>query len=112
MTSSMTRRQAELLRFIESYLAAHQGVAPSLDEMRAGLGFNARSSVHRLLVRLEERGHIVRRRGARAIEIDRVTVAGLQASVDRLVAQEGLAVAVGALQAIVAELSGRLEGAT
>jgi SOS-response transcriptional repressor LexA len=105
----MTRRQAELLRFIETALAANRGVAPSLEEMRVALGFNSRSSVHRLLVRLEERGHIVRRRGARAIEIDRVTVAGLQASVDRLVAQEGLAVAVGALQAIVNELSERLK---
>jgi SOS-response transcriptional repressor LexA len=104
MTRGMTRRQAELLHFIESHMDAHRGVAPSLEEMRAEVGFRSRSSVHRLLVRLEERGHIVRRRGARAIEIDRVTVAGLQASVDRLVVQEGLVVAVGALQAIVTGL--------
>jgi SOS-response transcriptional repressor LexA len=69
MTVSLTPRQADLLRFIESYAAA-RGTSPTFEEMRLAIGSASKASVFRLLGRLEERGHIRRMRGReRAIEV-------------------------------------------
>ncbi len=66
----LTRRQYELLCFIERYLEATGGVGPSYDEMATGIGAPGKSSVARLVDGLEERGYIRRLpRRARAIEI-------------------------------------------
>lgn len=67
----LTRKQRDLLVFLDNYLRRH-GMAPSFEEMRCALSLRSRSGVHRLLLALEERGHIRRLRNrARAIEIVR-----------------------------------------
>ncbi len=64
-----TRRQLELLRFIEGYLET-RGYAPDFANMKHGMGIASNSSIHRLLTGLEERGWIKRRPlFARAIEV-------------------------------------------
>lgn len=66
---SLTEKQSELLQFIRSYMAA-KNVAPSCEEMRVHMKLNAKSGIHRLLVGLEDRGHIQRlKHHARAIKI-------------------------------------------
>lgn len=68
-TYGMTERQADLLRFIASYMAARR-CAPSLIECRDALGLKAKSQIHYVLRALEERGHIRRIPGrARSIEV-------------------------------------------
>ena len=70
MALSLTAQQLQLLRFIAGYQAAHGGVSPCLRECAIALGGKAKSSVHRLVTGLEERGAIRRRAGKHcAIEI-------------------------------------------
>ncbi len=66
----MTRRQQELLAYISGYLTAHDGVAPSLDEMTAALGLASKSGISRLLWALEGQDKIRRTHNrARSIEV-------------------------------------------
>src|SRR5438477_434055 len=55
----LTRKQHELLMFINQRLAAI-GVAPSFDEMKDALNLRSKSGIHRLISGLEERGFIRR----------------------------------------------------
>ena len=55
----LTKKQQELLRFIEQRLAA-DGVSPSFEEMKAALDLKSKSGIHRLITALEERGFIRR----------------------------------------------------
>lgn len=69
MRSGLTRMQAELLAFIRDYVGRNE-CSPSFEEMAAAIGINSKGGVHRLVVCLEERGHIRRIPGrARAIEV-------------------------------------------
>ncbi len=65
----LTKRQGELLRFIQAY-AKENDAAPSYDEMREAMGLASKSCVHVYLVALEKYG-LVRRwpHRARAIEL-------------------------------------------
>ncbi|AWB21222.1 hypothetical protein DA075_10090 [Methylobacterium currus] len=64
----LTLKQRELLTFIERYIAASDGVPPSYDEMRTGVGLQSKSGIGRLLNALVERGHLHRlSRRSRAI---------------------------------------------
>lgn len=66
---SLTHKQRELLDFIGSYMAT-EGVGPSYEEMKAGVGLASKSGVHRLMDALEERGFLRRLPyRARAIEL-------------------------------------------
>jgi len=66
----LTPRQADLLRFVSSYIAASGGIAPTFIECRDALGLFSKSGIHRLMDGLEERGAIQRIRGReRAIEV-------------------------------------------
>lgn len=66
----LTAQQSRLLTYLRSYLDSSGGVAPTVREMVAGIGSKSVGSVHCLLARLEERGHIRRiPERARAIEI-------------------------------------------
>lgn len=66
----LTRKQAELLAFLTKYLAENDGVAPSFDEMKAGVGPASKSGVHRLMESLENKGRVRRVHfSARAIEV-------------------------------------------
>ena len=68
----LTRKQHELICFIEDRLAA-TGVSPSFEEMKEALDLKSKSGVHRLISALEERGYIRRLPNrARALEILRV----------------------------------------
>lgn len=70
MSMSLTAKQAELLDYLEGYLAYHNGIAPSFEEMKNALGLKSKSGVHRLIAALEERRRIIRRHNrARAIEV-------------------------------------------
>src|ERR1700739_3133491 len=65
----LTRKEAELLRFIHERLK-EAGVPPSLDEMKDALDLRSKSGIHRLITALEERGFIRRLPNrARAIEV-------------------------------------------
>src|SRR5262249_16892899 len=68
----LTRKQRELLQFIQERLA-DSGVSPSFDEMKEALGMKSKSGLHRLITGLEERGFIRRLpHRARALEIMRL----------------------------------------
>ena len=65
----LTRKQAELLRFICERVS-DDGIAPSFDEMKDAIGLKSKSGIHRLITALEERGFIRRLpHRARALEI-------------------------------------------
>jgi repressor LexA len=76
----LTRKQHELLMFINQRLAA-TGVSPSFDEMKDALKLRSKSGIHRLISGLEERGFIRRlAHRARALEViklpEEVAIAG------------------------------------
>jgi len=65
----LTRKQHELIRFIQARLE-ETGVSPSFEEMKDALDLKSKSGVHRLISALEERGFIRRLPNrARALEI-------------------------------------------
>ena len=65
----LTRKQHELIRFIQERLEA-TGVSPSFEEMKDALDLKSKSGVHRLISALEERGFIRRLPNrARALEV-------------------------------------------
>ena len=66
----LTKNQHKLITFIEKFMQENSGVPPSYDEMKDATGVNSKSGIHRLIIRLEERGFIRRiPHRARAIEI-------------------------------------------
>ncbi len=68
----LTRKQYELLMYIQERLAA-TGVSPSFEEMKEALNLKSKSGIHRLITGLEERGFIRRLpHRARALEIVRL----------------------------------------
>ena len=56
----LTPVQRNALDFIRGYIEQHGGVSPSFGEIEHALGLHSRSSVHRIVSALEERGHIRR----------------------------------------------------
>lgn len=65
----VTPKQLELLRFIKERINL-SGVAPTYGEMAAAVGLSSKGGVSRLVMGLEERGHIRRLPGrARAIAL-------------------------------------------
>lgn len=67
---SATYRQMELLRYIAGYQAKHNGKSPSYAEICRSMGLVSKSSVHRLMSSLQQRGYINRsRHAARDIEV-------------------------------------------
>lgn len=69
----LTRKQHELLRFIQARLE-DSGISPSFEEMKEALDLKSKSGVHRLISALEERGFIRRLPNrARALEVLRHT---------------------------------------
>lgn len=62
--AGLTPAQAQLLSIIHTF-ATENGYAPSFEEMRSEMGLKTKSSVHRLVVGLKERGALRHcRRGA------------------------------------------------
>ena len=65
----LTRKQQELLQFIQQRLA-EGNVCPSFDEMREAMSLKSKSGIHRLISALEERGFVRRLpHRARALEV-------------------------------------------
>lgn len=65
-------RDARLLMFILEYQIANGGVSPTFAEMADAIGVASKSSIHRVLRRLEAAGLVRVLRGhARAIEVTR-----------------------------------------
>ncbi len=54
----MTPKQALLLSFIEKFLAEHDGVSPSFEEMKVAIGLKSKSGIHKLVSSLIERGYL------------------------------------------------------
>src|SRR3954447_3656512 len=70
--SMLTRKQHELLVFIDSHLKA-TGFSPSFEEMKEALQLRSKSGIHRLISALEERGFLRRRHHrAGALEVGRL----------------------------------------
>ena len=68
----LTRKQHELLTFIDGHLKA-TGFSPSFEEMKEALQLRSKSGIHRLISALEERGFLRRRHHrARALEVTRL----------------------------------------
>lgn len=57
--SGLTKKQHDLLCFIESYIDEH-GYSPSYEEMMDGLDHKSKSTIHRLITCLEQRGYVRR----------------------------------------------------
>jgi repressor LexA len=63
----LTSQMVALLGFIRDY-HREKGVFPSFEEMKLAMGLGSKAGIHRLLLALEERGHIRRLAGrARAM---------------------------------------------
>jgi repressor LexA len=68
----LTRKQLELLLFIDAHLKTH-GTAPSFEEMKEAVKLRSKSGIHRLVTALEERGFLRRLpHRARALEVTRI----------------------------------------
>jgi len=68
----LTRKQYELLIYIDSYLK-QTGYSPSFEEMKDALKLKSKSGIHRLISALEERNYLGRRHHrARALEVLRL----------------------------------------
>jgi len=68
----LTRKQHELLRFIDRHLR-ETGFSPSFEEMKQALHLKSKSGIHRLITALEEREFLARRhQRARALEVLRM----------------------------------------
>lgn len=68
--SGLTARQADCLRFIAAHQRENNGITPSYEQIKDGLGLSSKSGVTRLLDELEDRGRVTRLPGlARAITI-------------------------------------------
>lgn len=109
----MTRRQAQLLEFLQASELVNRGVTPSLDEMAAALGLKSKSGIHRILTSLEEQGRIARhyRRARTVIVTDPAapTADELRGMVLRLVAEEGPTRTIAALVDLAQELAPQIE---
>lgn len=78
-----TKKQRELLQFIETFIAEH-GYSPSYREIMVGLNYNSVATVALHVNSLIKRGHLLRRDGkARSLEVANPTIqASLQANQD------------------------------
>jgi SOS-response transcriptional repressor LexA len=70
----MTKREQEVLAFVDAYQRAHSGVSPSMFEIASAIGLKAKSGAFRLLEALSNKG-LVRRDAAWARSIT-ITDAG------------------------------------
>lgn len=68
MTFGLTKRQGDAFAFIKTYVETHDGVSPSFDEIRIGIGIASKGRVAEMVAALEERG-LIRRLPHRARSI-------------------------------------------
>ncbi len=108
----LTRKQHELLTFIDKHLKA-TGFSPSFEEMKEALQLRSKSGIHRLISALEERGFLRRRHHrARALEVVRLpneTGREIEVAADSILDEEAEAPAFSP-NVIHGDFSGRLPG--
>lgn len=69
MPAGLTEKQDRAWRFIADHVRRH-GYPPSMDEIMSGLRLRGKSSVHRLVHALRERGYVsMMPRRARSLEV-------------------------------------------
>ena len=115
----LTRKQYELLVYIDGYLGENK-IAPSYDEMKDAVTLKSKSGIHRLIKALEERGFIRRLpRRARALEVlkmPRGTPAEGETAADNVVRGDfqapGRGRAAGGPGGVVVQLYGRIAAGT
>jgi SOS-response transcriptional repressor LexA len=56
----LSQAEAAALCYVAGHLEAHNGIAPTVDQLRRALGLSSKSVAWRLLVRLEARGMLRR----------------------------------------------------
>jgi len=84
----LTRKQADLLHFIEQHLST-QGIPPSFEEMKSAVNIQSKSGIHRLITALEERGFIRRiPHRARALEVLRSSKTAMPPSTDAVAVEK------------------------
>jgi len=107
----LTRKQHELLTFIDSHLKS-TGFSPSFEEMKEALQLRSKSGIHRLISALEERGFLRRRHHrARALEIMRLpNEAGRESAVGEIAVVAAPAPAPFAPNVIRGDFTGRFPG--
>ncbi len=110
----LTRKQHELLTFIDRHLKA-TGFSPSFEEMKEALQLRSKSGIHRLISALEERGFLRRRHHrARALEVVRLPAEGTAmvaaAPLASATASGSSAAAAFAPTVIQGDFTGRLPG--
>lgn len=67
----LTKKQAEVVRFVREYVAAHE-YAPSYREIAAGLGLSSPATIHQHLQALKDKGYLdLEERAARSLELSR-----------------------------------------
>ena len=117
----MTPKQKHLLTFMADYFESHDGVMPTLDEMRVAIGQKSKSGVHIMLKRLEVDGHIKRGASYRNITIVNFpfrpgkerAIWHLEKAFQHLSGYHGYggAVARHGIESVVAILNGKVESA-
>jgi SOS-response transcriptional repressor LexA len=60
----MTPAMQKCLAFVADYIATHDGVSPSYEEIAQAIGYKSKCSVKRVVDLLIDEGRIVKRRGA------------------------------------------------
>jgi repressor LexA len=106
----LTRKQHELLTFIDRHLTA-TGFSPSFEEMKAALNLKSKSGIHRLISALEERGFLRRRHHrARALEVVRLPDAMNARIAEAPPEEEAAGAAPFAPNVIRGDFTGRLPG--
>ena len=69
----LTKKQRDLLVYINDYISANDGASPSFEEMKEALNLKSKSGIHRLVEALEERGFLGRLPNkARALEVKKL----------------------------------------
>ncbi len=88
----LTKKQYELLLFIEKYIRA-KGIAPSYEEMREGVQKKSKAEIHSLIKKLQERG-VIRQLPFKARAIEILKSPNLFESAALMAAEEGVDVCV------------------
>ncbi len=106
----LTRKQHELLTFIDRHLKA-TGFSPSFEEMKEALQLRSKSGIHRLISALEERGFLRRRHHrARALEVVRLPSDGATRAAEMAPNMAAVAAASFAPTVIRGDVTSRLPG--
>jgi len=70
----LTRKQRQILDYIEGYVDSHRGVSPSYEEIAEGLSYSSLATVHEHITNLVDKGYLTRDHNkARSIQFVRAS---------------------------------------